>query len=93
MKRLRESVVVKSIAGIVIPLVLLSLIVAILGYRAFTDAMMELYENGAVEIANTAAKGVDADRLDEFAAGDGTSEAYMAAWTEMDSLCNSIACG
>ena len=89
MKRLRESVVFKSIAGIVVPLVLLALIVATLGYRAVTDAMMEVYETGAVDIANTAALAVDADRLDEFAAGDGTSEAYLEEWTEMDRLCNS----
>ena len=88
MRKFRESVVAKSIMGIIAPLVLMALTIGVLGHRSFTDGMLEMYEDGAIEIANTAAGIVDADRLDEFAASEGTSEAYMEAWTEMDSLCN-----
>lgn len=89
MKKPGESVVFKSIAGIILPLVLLSLIVGIVGYRSFTDGMLEMYEAGAVEIANTAAGAIDADRLDEYAANGGTTEAYQETWERLDALCNS----
>ena len=89
MKKPGESVVFKSIVGIILPLVLLSLIIGIVGYRSFTDGMLEIYEAGAVEIANTAAETVDADRLDEYAASGGTTEAYQETWERLDSLCNS----
>ena len=89
MKKPGESVVFKSIAGIILPLVLLSLIVGIVGYRSFTDGMLEIYEAGAVEIANTAAGAIDADRLDEYAASGGTTEAYQETWERLDALCNS----
>ena len=88
MKKLRESVILKSIAGIVFPLIALALIVAILGYNSFTSGMLELYEKGAVEIAQTAAAELDPDRLDDYEASEGTSADYLEAWTRMDRMCN-----
>ena len=54
MKKPNESVVFKSIIGIIVPLIVLSVIIGVLGYRSFTDGMLELYETGAIQIANTA---------------------------------------
>jgi len=88
MRRLKESIVLKSIMAIIVPLALLSLIVSVLGFRGFTDGMLELYEQGAVEIAGTAAAGVDADRLDAYVADGGTSADYREVWSRMDQLCN-----
>lgn len=89
MKKPNESVVFKSIMGIIVPLILLSVIIGLLGYRSFTDGMLELYETGAVEIANTAATEVSGDRMDAYAESGGTSQEYMGVWTELDRLCNS----
>ena len=89
MKKPGESVVFKSIIGIIAPLILLSLIIATLGYNSFTDGMLELYETGAVEIANTAVTQVNGDRLDVYAESEGTSPEYQDVWTAMDRLCNS----
>ena len=89
MRKPGESVVFKSIAGIILPLVILSLTVAAMGYRCFTDGMLELYERGAVEIAQTAADGIDADRMDEYEASGGITPEYLEAWSRMDNLCNS----
>ena len=55
MRKMTQRVVFKSIIGIIIPLVVLALVVATVGYGAFTNGMMEIYEKGAIEIANTAA--------------------------------------
>ena len=88
MIKMRGHVVVKSIAAIIIPLVLLALIIAYMGYNSFTNGMLELYQDGAIEIARTALSELDADRMDEYAASGGTTDAYMDAWTQMDRLCN-----
>ena len=89
MKKPGESVVFKSIIGIIIPMILLSVIIGILGYRSFTDGMLKLYEDGAVEIANTARTEINGDRTDAYAQSEGTTEEYMDVWTELDRLCNS----
>ena len=89
MKKPGESVVFKSIIGIIIPMILLSVIIGILGYRSFTDGMLKLYEDGAVEIANTAKTEVNGDRVSAYAESEGTTEEYMDVWTELDRLCNS----
>ena len=59
MRKRRGSVVRKSIAGIIVPLVFLSVVVCFLGYRCLTEAMSMLYERGAVEIAVSALSGVE----------------------------------
>ena len=90
MKKIRESVVFKSAIVIIVPLFILSVVTALIGYRGFTDGMMELYENGAVQIANTAVKMVDPDLLDNYAEpGADQTMAYKVVHTELDSLCNS----
>ena len=89
MKKVTQRVVFKCIMGIIIPLILLSLIVAFFGYHSFTDGMMELYETGAIQIAQTAVLEVDADRLDIFAASEGATEEYLDTLNRLDRLCNS----
>ena len=88
MKRLRQHVTFKSIAGIVLLLVLFSGIVAVIGYRSFTDALLQQYAAGAFLTAQTAADLVDADRMDEYAQSGGTTFGYMEVWDRMDHLCN-----
>ena len=89
MRKRRGSVVRKSIAGIIVPLVLLAVVVCFVGYRCLTEAMSMLYERGAVEIAVSALSGVDADRMDAYAASNGTSEEYIEVLENMEDLCNS----
>ena len=89
MKKPGESVIFKSIAAIIVPLVILALVVSLVGYRSFTDGMLEMYEQGAVEIARTAAAVVDADQLDGFVASGGNTEDYRETWNKLDLLCNS----
>jgi len=88
MKRLRQHVTIKSIAGIVLLLVLFSMIVSVIGYRTFTNALLDQYAEGAFLTAQTAAELVDADRMDEYAQSGGVTPEYMAVWDRMDNLCN-----
>ena len=87
-KRPRRHITFKSIAGIVLLLVLFSAIVAVIGYRSFTDALLQQYAAGAFLTAQTAADLVDADRMDEYAQSGGTTYGYMEVWDRMDHLCN-----
>ena len=88
MKRLRQHVTFKSISGIVLLLVLFSVIVSIIGYRTFTNALLDQYAEGAFLTAQTAAELVDADRLEEYAQSGGVTPEYMAVWDRLDHLCN-----
>ena len=88
MKRLKQHVTVKSITGIVALLVLFSVIVSIIGYRTFTNALLNQYAEGAFLTAQTAAELVDADRMDEYAQSGGTTPEYLAVWDRLDHLCN-----
>ncbi len=89
MKLLKRHAAVKSIFGIVLLLVIFSVIVSVIGYNGFTDALMAQYADGAFLTAETAAGLLDADRIDAYAQSGGTTEEYHAIWERMDRLCNS----
>ncbi|MBR6407156.1 MAG: SpoIIE family protein phosphatase [Clostridia bacterium] len=89
MKKLREHAAVKSIGGIILLLVLFSIIVSMIGFSSFTDALMNQYSDGAFLTAETAADFVDADRIDAYVQSGGKSEEYLAAWNRLDQICNS----
>lgn len=88
MKKKHGSIVRKSAIGIVIPLVLLAIIACLVGYSGLSDAMSEIYEKGAIEIANTAAVMIDGDRLGALIASNGETEEYQQVYTQLDTLCN-----
>ena len=68
MSRMRDSVVFKSIFGIVLLLVVYSVVVSIIGIRNFSEVMLEQYADGAFRTANTAAYVFNPDDLDDFLA-------------------------
>ena len=87
-QRPKQHVTVKSIFGVIVPLVLFSIIVSIIGYRTFSNALLNQYAEGAFLTAQTAAELVDADRMDEYAASNGTTPEYLEVLNQMDHLCN-----
>lgn len=89
MKLLKQHVTVKSIGGIVLLLLAFFAAVSIIGYNSFTEALLSQYSEGAFLTAETAARCVDADRMDAYAQSGGTTTEYLEAWEEMDLLCNS----
>ena len=95
MKKKRENkrrgigVVVKSVSGIVAILAIFSVIVSILGYNSFTEALLEQYSDDAFYTAGTAAVTcIDADRMDAYEESGGKTEEYLDAWNRMETLCN-----
>ncbi|MER2236158.1 MAG: hypothetical protein ABS901_07375, partial [Candidatus Limivicinus sp.] len=89
MKFWKQHAAVKSISGIVLLLVVFSLIVGIIGYKGFTQALLEQYADGAFMTADTAAQVVDADRIDAYAESGGMTPEYREVWEKLDTLCNS----
>ena len=85
-----NSVVVKSIGAIVVPLLLFAVIVAIAGNRAFSEALEMQYASGAFRIADAAAMEIDADRMEAYLESGGESEEYKTVWNQLDYLCNSL---
>ena len=88
MKRIKDSVVMKSLLGLMILLVLYSVVVAFIGFRGFTNALLEQYADGAFRTARTAAADVDANRIEEYRGSGGVSEEYLRVWSRLDELCN-----
>ncbi len=89
MKKIRESAVIKSILGTIFPLLFFSLAVCLIGYHSFSRGMLQLYESGAIQIAETAALDIDADRLDEYAESGGVTGEYLSVLERMSAVCNS----
>ena len=89
MKKLREHVAFKSIAGLVLLLAVFSAIVCVIGYRSFTGALLDQYADGAFLTAETAAQLVDGDRMEAYVSSGGTSGEYRSVWGRLDQLCNS----
>ena len=85
----KVSIVFKSILGIVILLIVFSLIVSMMGFRNFTDALLDQYSDGAFRTANTAVMEFDVSKIEDYAASGGTTDEYIAALESMERLCNS----
>ena len=88
-KLFRQHATVKSIAGIVLLLVLFSMIVLTIGFNIFTDALLEQYAEGAYLTAKTASQYVNADEMEDYLQSGGEGEAYEQVWDNLDRLCNS----
>ena len=89
MRWLKKHAAVRSIGGIVLLLIVFFAIVSIIGYNSFTDALLSQYSEGAFLIAETAARSVDADRMDAYAQSGGTTQEYNETLERLDQLCNS----
>ena len=85
----KVSIIFKSISGIIILLIVFSVIVSIIGFRNFTDALLGQYSDGAFSTAKTAVMEFDISKIEEYAASGGTIENYIAALKSMERLCNS----
>ena len=89
MKKLREHATFKSVIGIVLILMLFSATISIIGYRTFTDALLNQYAEGAFLTADTAVHLLDPDRMEQYTKSGGLTLEYQGIWNEMDRLCNS----
>ena len=87
--RFTDSIVFKSLFGIAVLLAAFSIIIGIIGYRAFSEAIMDQYADGAFNTAESASLLIDANKIDDIAESKGETEEYRKLWKEVDKLCNS----
>ncbi len=88
MKKIKRHATVKSIAGIILLLSLFTAIVMLIGYRIFTDALLEEYADGGYLTAQTAARQLNPDRMDVYLMSGGQGDEYVETWCELDRVCN-----
>ena len=87
-KPIFDRIAVKSIANIIATLVLFSILISVIGYTSFTDAILKQYADSAFRTARIAASVVDADRMEEYAASGGATEEYTRVYDMLDRICN-----
>ena len=87
-KPIFDRIAVKSIANIIATLALFSILISVIGYTSFTNAILNQYADSAFRTAGIAASVVDADRMDEYAASGGTTEEYLRVYDLLDRICN-----
>ncbi|MCR5626359.1 MAG: SpoIIE family protein phosphatase [Lachnospiraceae bacterium] len=88
MKKFNESIVFKSIFGIVLMLAVFSLIVSSLGYKGFTEALLEQYADGAFRTADASTTLIDTDEMTSFILSGGKSERYKNTYARLSRMCN-----
>ena len=89
-KKVIKSIVFKSVISIVVLLTLFSVVISMIGYNGFTNALLDQYSEDAHFIAKIAASAcVDTTRMDNYAKSEGKTKEYLDAWYKMDKLCNS----
>lgn len=88
-KRPRVSIIFKSISGIVVLMIVFSVIVSMIGFNSFTEALMDQYYDGAVHTADAAVMELDGDRMDAYLASGGKTEEYKQVLAKLEGLCNS----
>ena len=89
MKKNKNSIVFKSLIGIILVLVIFSTIVSIIGYNGFTDSLMEQYADGSFRTAAAAELYLDLDRFEDYVNSGGETYEYRAAHDVIEALCNS----
>ena len=88
MKKIREHAAYRSIAGIVLLLVVFSVIVSVIGHVSFTDALMTQYAEGAFMTAQTAMQYLSGDRVDAYVESGGDTEEYWMVYDYLWQVCD-----
>ena len=86
---IRKKIGVRILAGVIAILIIFASIIGWIGYREFTDLLLEQYADGAFRTADSAALTVNPDHIDRFVESGGKSSEYLASYFSMDQLCNS----
>ena len=63
-------------------------LISVIGYNSFTNAILNQYADSAFRTARIAASVVDADRMEEYAASGGATEEYTRVYDMLDRICN-----
>ncbi len=88
MKRLLNSIRFKSIFGVEMLLLIFFLIVSIIGYQGFTDALLDQYSDDAFRTAKVAALNLEPDRINAYIQSGGKDEEYQKILKNLEGVCN-----
>ena len=88
LKKIKNSIVFKSLAGVIILLIIFSIVVSIIGYEGVTAVLLEQYADGAFRTARSAAETVNPDHIDDMLESEGHSLEYQRSYEQMQHLCN-----
>ena len=88
MRRLRKSIALKSLSGIVSVLILFSVIIGWIGLHVYTKSMMEQYADGAFRTAEAASLQVNPNRMAEYMREDGSLVEYQTVLHNLERMCN-----
>ena len=88
MRKLLNSISFKSIFGVEILLLIFFLIVSRIGYRGFTDALLDQYSDDAFRTAKVAALNLEPDRMNAYIQSGGKNEEYQKILKSLENVCN-----
>ena len=86
-KKLRSSMKLNVIGGLVLLMMVFAFIVCVLGYKSFTTAFEDEYSNTTGHMASAAAARVNGDHIDQYLAGEEMEE-YAATKESLDVACD-----
>ena len=85
----RKSIAFKSIAAIVLILAFFSVIICVLTYNGFTEALLEQYTNDAFWTADMARLGIIPDMMEHYKENDGVNMNHMNVADILQKICDS----
>ena len=88
-KKIRSSLAINIIGGIILLLVVFGIIVSGIGYYSFTDAFKKEYSTTTSHIADTATTLINGDHLDDYLKGERTDE-YQSTRENLELFCRKI---
>ena len=88
LKKLNNSIVVKSLAGTTLLITIFSVIVCTVGYHGYYTNMMNQYSDAAFVAANMGVLMFDSDKIDDYLKMDDDSQEYMDIKINMGILCD-----
>ena len=86
MKEQNRKLSVVLVGGIVSIIILLSGIIAVIGYREFTEVLEQQYNDTAYEVAETALSYLNPDKFAEYLSTGRTDEEYKEIQRKLDEL-------
>ena len=88
MKKMMRGITFKSLSTIVLLLLVFAVIVCLIGFDGFTDAILEQYSDSSFRTARICASLIDPDDMDRYAASGGVTEEYQTLYNRLDRICN-----
>ena len=88
-RKLTKHIAVKTIVGVIALLTVFSVIISIMGFSSFTDALLQQYADGAFLTAQSASRFVNGNQINNYAKKGTAAVGYSETLNRLNQLCNS----